>query len=139
MNTTSGDVLALPRTQTAAAHTGELPRLVYLAVAGLACLPIVLLWDISHHSTIGRDTFWTPAHIIIQLGGIVPALLFAAIALKTTFRGTEEERDASVSFWGFRAPLGVWVTVWGAMAMMTSAPFDDWWHNRYGLDVRRST
>src|SRR5205814_4756721 len=112
MNATSGDVLALPQTQTASAHSDELPRSVYVAVAGLACLPIGLLWDISHHSTIGRDTFWTPAHIIIQLGGIVPALLFASIALKTTFRGTEHERNASVSFWGFRAPLGIWVTVW---------------------------
>ncbi len=128
--------MALTQTQTASAHSEALPRSVYLAVAGLACLPIGLLWDISHHSTIGRDTFWTPAHIIIQLGGIVPALLFASIAIKTTFRGTEHERNASVSFWGFRAPLGVWVTVWGAMAMMTSAPFDDWWHNRYGLDVK---
>ncbi|HKS35584.1 MAG TPA: hypothetical protein VJW76_00240 [Verrucomicrobiae bacterium] len=124
------------RTQTASVHSGELPRSVYLAIVGLACLPIGLLWDISHHSTIGRDTFWTPAHIIIQLGGIVPALLFASIALKTTFRGTEHERNAAVSFWGFRAPLGVWVTIWGAIAMMTSAPFDDWWHNRYGLDVK---
>jgi hypothetical protein len=67
---------------------------------------------------------------------MVPALLFAAIAARTTFRGTQEERDASVSFWGLRAPLGVWVTLWGAVAMMTSAPFDDWWHNRYGLDVK---
>ena len=25
--------------------------------------------------------------------------------------------------------------VWGAIAMLTSAPFDDWWHNTYGLDV----
>jgi len=66
----------------------------------------------------------------------VPALLFAAIALKTTFGGTQQARDASVSFWGLRAPLGVWVTIWGALAMMTSAPFDDWWHNRYGLDVK---
>ena len=49
-----GDVLALPRTQTASAHSEELPRSVYVAVAGLACLPIGLLWDISHHSTIGR-------------------------------------------------------------------------------------
>jgi len=136
MNATSVDALALPQTQPAPARIEELPRSVYLAVAGLACLPIGLLWDISHHSTIGRDTFWTPAHIIIQLGGIVPALLFASIALKTTLRGTQEERDASVSFWGFRAPLGVWVTIWGAIAMMTSAPFDDWWHNRYGLDVK---
>src|SRR5205823_6974549 len=55
---------------------------------------------------------------------------------KTTFHGTPTERGASVSFWGLRAPLGVWVTIWGAIAMMTSAPFDDWWHNRYGLDVK---
>jgi hypothetical protein len=136
MNATSADALTLSRTGSASTHTESLPGLVYLAIAGLACLPIGLLWDISHHSTIGRDTFWTPAHILIQLGGIVPALLFGSIALKTTFRGTPEERDASVSFWGFRAPLGVWVTVWGALAMVTSAPFDDWWHNRYGLDVR---
>jgi hypothetical protein len=73
---------------------------------------------------------------LIQLGGIVPALLFFAIVLKTTFGATEQARDASVSFWGLRAPLGVWVTIWGALAMMTSAPFDDWWHNRYGLDVK---
>ena len=123
-------------TQIFPAHAEKLSRSVYVAVAGLACLPIGLLWDISHHSTIGRDTFWTPAHILIQLGGIVPAFLFASVALKTTFRGTPEERGTSVSFWGLRAPLGVWVTIWGAVAMMTSAPFDDWWHNRYGLDVK---
>src|SRR2546426_8990068 len=111
MKATSGDVLALPRTQTASAHSEELPRSVYWAVVGLACLPIGLLWDISHHSTIGRDTFWTPAHILIQLGGIVPALLFAAIAWKTTLSGTEQERGTSVSLWGLRAPLGVWVTI----------------------------
>src|SRR2546427_1197744 len=136
MNSSRADMAPLPRATVASVNTESLPRSVSLAVAGLACLPIGLLWDISHHSTIGRDTFWTPAHILIQLGGIVPALLFASIALKTTFRGSQEERNASVSFWGFRAPLGVWVTVWGALAMMTSAPFDDWWHNRYGLDVK---
>src|SRR2546423_10674604 len=134
MNAARGELVAT--SQTSLADTDKLPRPVYLAVAGLACLPVGLVWDIAHHSTIGRDTFWTPAHILIQLGGIVPALLFAAIGLKTTFRGTQQARDASVSFWGLRAPLGVWVTIWGALAMMTSAPFDDWWHNRYGLDVK---
>src|SRR5947209_5155027 len=124
------------QSQTPELNATQLPRSVYIALTGLACLPIGLLWDISHHSTIGRDTFWTPAHILTQLGGIVPALLFGLIALKVTFRGTPEERDGSVSFWGARAPLGVWVTIWGAMAMLTSAPFDDWWHNRYGLDVK---
>src|SRR5207247_10675874 len=136
MNSTRADIAPLPRTPAPLANTGNLPRSVYAAVAGLACLPIGLLWDISHHSTIGRDTFWTPAHIVIQLGGIMPALLFASIALKTTFRGTQQARAASVSLYGLRAPLGVWVTIWVALALMASAPFDDWWHNRYGLDVK---
>jgi hypothetical protein len=27
------------------------------------------------------------------------------------------------------------VCIWGTIAMISSAPFDDWWHNAYGLDV----
>src|ERR1043166_5393780 len=125
-----------PASGVGAGTTHKLSPAVYIALFGFACLPIGLIWDISHHSTIGRDTFWTPAHILIQLGGIVPACLFGLLALKLTFRGTATERAASISFCGARAPLGVWVTVWGAVAMVTSAPFDDWWHNRYGLDVK---
>src|ERR1700722_9599847 len=109
---------------------------VIVALIGLACLPIGIIWDVSHHSTIGRDTFWTPAHILIQLGGIVPAMLFTALAFKMTFFSTAADRNASVGIWGARAPIGVWVTIWGCLAMVSSAPFDDWWHNTYGLDVK---
>jgi hypothetical protein len=35
-----------------------------------------------------------------------------------------------------RAPLGVFVAGWGGLAMLTSAPFDNWWHAAYGLDVK---
>ena len=55
---------------------------------------------------------------------------------RTTCAGSEGERCAAFRFWGFRAPLGAWVCIWGAFAMVTSAPFDDWWHNAYGLDVK---
>lgn len=120
----------------AAPRARAIPWRAWVAVLSVACLPIGLLWDISWHETIGRDTFWTPAHLMIQLGGIVPALTFAWLAFKTTFWGTLEERGASVQVWGFRAPLGAWVTMWGAATMVTSAPFDDWWHNTYGLDVK---
>src|SRR5262249_27185418 len=85
---------------------------------------------------IGRDTFWTPAHIGICLGGVVAGLTSGIVALWTTFAGTEADRGTAVRFWGFRAPLGAWVCIWGAFAMLTSAPFDDWWHNAYGLDVK---
>lgn len=109
---------------------------MYLAVFAVACLPLGLIWDISWHISIGRDTFWAPAHIVIQLGGLTPALLFAWQSLRVTFQGPASDRAATVSFWGARAPFGAWVTLWGALAMVASAPFDDWWHNTYGLDVK---
>jgi hypothetical protein len=108
----------------------------YTVVLAAACVMIGVYWDISWHMTIGRDTFWTPAHLLIQAGGLIAGLSSGYIALRATFRGTDAERDAAVSFWGFRAPLGAWISIWGCGAMLTSAPFDNWWHNAYGLDVR---
>jgi hypothetical protein len=104
-------------------------------LAGSTSIVVGLLWDISWHMTIGRDTFWTPAHMAIYLGGVLAGLCGGYLALKTTFAGGAAEREAAVRFWGFRAPFGAWVAIWGALAMLTSAPFDDWWHNAYGLDV----
>jgi hypothetical protein len=108
----------------------------YAVVAAAAMVVVGLLWDISWHMSIGRDTFWTPAHLLIQSGGLVAGVSSGVLALHTTFRGTDAEKSSAVSFWGFRAPLGAWVCVLGCGAMLTSAPFDDWWHNAYGLDVR---
>jgi len=110
----------------------------YLAATALASTSVIvgLLWDISWHRTIGRDTFWTPAHLAIYLGGVLGGLSCGWLVLKTTFRGSAEEREGTVRCWGFRGPLGAWVVIWGALAMLTSAPFDNWWHNAYGLDVQ---
>ena len=108
----------------------------YTAVLAAACVMVGVYWDISWHMSIGRDSFWTPAHLLIQAGGLIAGLSSGYVALKTTFFGTDAERSAGVSFWGFRAPLGAWICIWGCGAMLTSAPFDNWWHNAYGLDVR---
>jgi len=105
-------------------------------VFAAACVMVGVYWDISWHMSIGRDTFWTPAHLLIQAGGLIAGTTSGYVALRNTFRGTPEERAASVNFWGFRAPLGAWVCVWGCGAMLTSAPLDNWWHNAYGLDVQ---
>lgn len=101
------------------------------------CIVVGLIWDISWHRTIGRDTFWTPAHLIEQLAAVIAGLSCGWLVLKTSFAGTTEARDRSVTFWGyFRAPVGAWVCVWGTIMMIASAPFDNWWHNAYGLDVK---
>ena len=110
----------------------------YVAAVLVAATSAVVgvIWDISWHRTIGRDTFWTPAHLAIYLGGALAGAACGWLVLKTTFAGTPEQRAAGVSFWGFRGPLGAWVCIWGAIAMIASAPFDNWWHNAYGLDVK---
>ncbi len=100
------------------------------------CIILGLLWDISWHRTIGRDAFLTPAHVAIYLGAVIAGLTCGGLALKTTFSDDPAQRGVSVAFWGFRAPLGAWVCIWGSFAMLTSAPFDNWWHNAYGLDVQ---
>ncbi len=94
------------------------------------------MWNISWHRTIGRDTFWSPPHLLQQAGAIIAGLSCGYLALTTTFAGDAEARAKSVRFWRFfHAPLGAWVCVWGTIMMITSAPFDNWWHNAYGLDV----
>lgn len=108
----------------------------YTVVFAATCVMVGVYWDISWHMSIGRDTFWTPAHLLIQAGGLIAGLSSGYVALRTTFRGSEARRNAAVHFWGFRAPLGAWICIWGCLAMVTSAPFDNWWHNAYGLDVK---
>jgi len=108
-------------------------RAVLLGGTGIA---IGILWDISWHRTIGRDTFWTPAHMAIYFGGLLGGLTCGWLVIRTTFFATREEQAGAVRLWGFRGPLGAWVTIWGSLAMLTSAPFDNWWHNAYGLDVK---
>jgi hypothetical protein len=108
----------------------------FLMAAALTSIAVGIVWDISWHETIGRDTFWTPAHMAIYLGGVLGGSVGGWLAFKHTFLAGPAERGASVGLLGARAPLGAWVAIWGAIAMITSAPFDDWWHNAYGLDVR---
>ena len=50
-------------------------------------------------------------------------------------RLSPDEKARGVRFWGFDGPLGAWICIWGSFAMIVSGPFDDWWHNAYGLDV----
>src|SRR5215210_6385795 len=86
----------------------SVPWYCFAIVFGATCIPMGAMWDISWHQSIGRDTFWTPAHMMIYLGGMIPGFSCGWMVLKTTFRGTREERARSVSFIGFRGPLGAW-------------------------------
>ena len=123
-------------TTAVAPRAAAVPWFVRAVLVASTSAVVGVIWDISWHRSIGRDTFWTPAHLAIYLGGVLAGVSCGWLVLKTTFAGTPEQRAAGVSFWGFRGPLGAWVCIWGAIAMIASAPFDNWWHNAYGLDVK---
>ncbi|HEY2849137.1 MAG TPA: hypothetical protein VGI97_04615 [Gemmatimonadaceae bacterium] len=109
-------------------------RFIATIVASAAGIVIGLLWDISWHMTVGRDSFWTPPHVLEYVSAICAGVTCGAVVLRTTFGSRSSA--ATVRFWGFRGPIGAWITIWGTFAMLASAPFDNWWHNAYGLDVK---
>jgi len=111
------------------------PWYVRSAVLAVTSTTVGLYWDISWHVGIGRDTFWTPAHLAIQFGAVLTGLACAYLIFHTTFASDVSERDNSVRVWGLRGPLGAFIAAWGGFCMLTSAPFDNWWHDSFGLDV----
>src|SRR3954470_20738179 len=129
-------LVATPTETIAAPQAATVSVYAKAVLLGGTAIAVGILWDISWHRTIGRDTFWTPAHMAIYLGGLLGGLTCGWLVFRTTLFGSPEERPAAVRVLGLRGPLGAWVTIWGAMAMLTSAPFDNWWHDAYGVDVK---
>jgi hypothetical protein len=120
----------------ASSSSSPVPWYVWCSVAAVTSAMAGVHWDISWHRSIGRDTFWTPAHLAIHACGILAGIACGYLILATTFSRESPLRSASVRIWGFRAPLGAFIAAWGGIAMLTSAPFDNWWHDAYGLDVK---
>jgi len=113
--------------------SGKIPWYVWCAVLAVTSVMVGTHWDLAWHRSIGRDTFWTPAHMAIYFGGTLAGLSCGYLILSTTFASASA---AAVRIWGFRGPLGAFICAWGGIAMIASAPFDNWWHNAYGLDVK---
>jgi len=119
-----------------ARRAAVVPWYVWCAAIAVTSTTVGLYWDISWHTSIGRDTFWTPAHLCIHFGAILAGLSSVYLILKTTFGKNRAWQEFSIRIWGFYGPLGAFVALWGGLTMLTSAPFDDWWHNAFGLDVQ---
>jgi hypothetical protein len=126
---------AVPAERTrAVTSTAAVPWYVWTALFGVFSGVVGAHWDISWHRTIGRDAFWTAPHIAIYLKGVLAGITFGYLILQTTF--TRRDATDVVSIWGLKGPLGAFIAAWGGVMMLTSGPFDNWWHDAYGLDVK---
>jgi len=122
--------------ERAALASPRIPWYLWCSTLAVTSVTIGAHWDVSWHRSIGRDTFWTPAHLAIYLCGILAGIACGYLIFSTTLRADSPMRASSVRIFGFQAPLGAFAAAWGGVAMLTSAPFDNWWHNAYGLDVK---
>src|ERR1700679_2222357 len=118
------------------AQSARIPWYIWTGVLAITSSSIGGAWDVSWHRSIGRDTFWTPAHMAIQACGVLAGIICVWLIAQATFGHDSKMKAASVSVFGLRAPLGIFLAGWGCVAVLTSAPFDNWWHNAYGLDVK---
>jgi len=117
----------------------SIPRVLWLMVAGMFLALVGGTWDFAWHMSIGRDSMWVPPHIMVQVGGILVGIASAYVILAATLAGSTSVRDASVQVLGLRGPGGAFIALWGSVAIFASEPFDNWWHNAYGLDVKMIT
>jgi hypothetical protein len=125
------------RPRASASRTPDaIPWYLWCVVLAVTSVTIGAHWDVAWHRSIGRDTFWTPAHMAIYACGVLAAISCGYLVFVTTLRKPAAMVASSVQIFGLRAPLGAFIASWGGIAMLTSAPFDNWWHNAYGLDVK---
>jgi hypothetical protein len=128
--------LALPRSEASARATAKASDWpLWCAGASSVLVAFGVHWDIAWHRSIGRDAFWSPPHVAIYAGAVFAAVAALVRILPSTF-GAGRTRNDGLSVLGFRGSLGSFIACWGGVTMLSSAPFDDWWHRTYGLDVK---
>jgi len=107
--------------------------LMLLAELGLA-------WDRRWHDIVGRDHFWIPPHIMMYTGIGGAGLITLGIVLVDTRRYYQKKAgvddSSTISVLGFfHAPLGFILLGCGMLIDAIAAPFDNYWHELYGIDV----
>ena len=85
----------------------SIPWYLWAVVFASTSVVLGVIWDISWHRTIGRDSFWTPAHMAIYVGGVVAGLSCGWLALKTTFTGEHGYQRRALALHRHVAPTKV--------------------------------
>src|SRR4051794_4837816 len=76
---------------------------LYVYAVSLASIFTVtgILWDISWHTSIGRDKLLSPPHLLVYLGAVFAGLFSGVQVLWNTFKASPEVKKGLVKIWGF--------------------------------------
>ncbi len=89
---------------------------VLIAAVGGAVALFGVYWDDAWHTDRGRDTFWSPPHLVLYAG--VAAATLTVLAAVRRPSGTAQL-----------------LAVAGGLAVLASAPVDEAWHSAFGRDA----
>src|SRR4051812_6175511 len=104
---TSKAIAYTPATQPFdSSHQERITWTVWAAALATISAAVGGTWDISWHMSIGRDTFWTAPHLLIQLCAAIGGLMSVFLIARATWFGDAADRANSVGVLGLRAPLG---------------------------------
>ena len=101
---------------------------------------LALDWDAQWHVNVGRDGFWTPPHWMFYSTVAIAGVICTGTVLLETFLyyrrypGLTTQTTTPILFF-FRGPVGFALAGFGMLVMLISAPFDDYWHRIFGIDV----
>ena len=62
-------------------RSARIPWSIWAGVAAVTSASIGGAWDVSWHRSIGRDTFWTPAHMAIYACGVLAGIVGVYLVL----------------------------------------------------------
>ena len=110
-----------------------IPWYICTGVVAVTSSSIGGAWDVSWHRSIGRIRSGRRAHGHLRLRCAGGHHLRWLIVI--TFGHDPELWCLGECFWT-PCSAGYLFAAWGCVAVLTSAPFDNWWHNAYGLDVK---
>ena len=99
-----------------------------------------LAWDIRWHLLLGRNSFWIPPHMMLYSAVGAVGLVALAMVLIDTLRYHHgfpgvDDRSTVCILGVFHAPLGYIITGFGPLIALVAVPFDNWWHQLYGIDA----
>src|SRR6266536_3279412 len=97
-----------------------LPLVVWCALACGALRYMGAVWDVAWHRTLGRDSVWSPPHVLLYVA-VLGATLASAWLLRTATR--ERVRSAAL------------LALCGNALVLLAAPFDAYWHIAHGPDT----
>jgi hypothetical protein len=119
----------VPRSQALEKPEGSDRVFLWALLLAAAAITVGLIWDMSWDMSFGRDSFWSPPHLAVNVGGALAAVAATVWAVRATRRGD----PATVAIGRVRMPLGAAIVFWGSAAMLASGGLEIAWSRAYGM------